>query len=231
MRLDRLDLARYGRFTDTVLDFPAPEPGGPDLHVLFGPNEAGKSTIFSAWLDLLFGIPLRSRYDFLHPGPTMRIGATIRTEAGPLALSRIKRSTASLLDAHGAPLPETVLQAALGGLGREGYGAMFSLDDDTLERGGDSILASRGDLGEMLFSASAGLAGLGPELETMRTELDAFHAPGKRKGAVREAKARLGELDRARRDLDTSAAAAQKLAREVAAAEEGWTRTRAAADA
>ncbi|MPL73767.1 hypothetical protein SDC9_19573 [bioreactor metagenome] len=231
MRLDRLDLARYGRFTDTVLDFPAPEPGGPDLHVLFGPNEAGKSTIFSAWLDLLFGIPLRSRYDFLHPGPTMRIGATIRTEAGPLALTRIKRSTASLLDAHGAPLPETVLQAALGGLGREGYGAMFSLDDDTLERGGESILASRGDLGEMLFSASAGLAGLGPELEAMRTELDAFHAPGKRKGAVRDAKARLAELDRARRDLDTSAAAAQKLAREVAVAEEGWTRTRATADA
>lgn len=231
MRLDRLDLARYGRFTDTVLDFPAPEPGGPDLHVLFGPNEAGKSTIFSAWLDLLFGIPLRSRYDFLHPGPTMRIGATIRTEAGPLALTRIKRSTGSLLDAHGAPLPETVLQAALGGLGREGYGAMFSLDDDTLERGGESILASRGDLGEMLFSASAGLAGLGPELEAMRTELDAFHAPGKRKGAVRDAKARLAELDRARRDLDTSAAAAQKLAREVAVAEEGWTRAKAAADA
>lgn len=231
MRLDRLDLARYGRFTDTVLDFPAPEPGGPDLHVLFGPNEAGKSTIFSAWLDLLFGIPLRSRYDFLHPGPTMRIGATIRTEAGPLALTRIKRSTASLLDAHGAPLPETALQAALGGLGREGYGAMFSLDDETLERGGESILASRGDLGEMLFSASAGLAGLGPELEAMRTELDAFHAPGKRKGAVRDAKARLAELDRARRDLDTSAAAAQKLAREVAVAEEGWTRTRATADA
>lgn len=231
MRLDRLDLARYGRFTDTVLDFPAPTPGGADLHVIFGPNEAGKSTIFSAWLDLLFGIPLRSRYDFLHPGPTMRIGATIRTEAGPMALTRIKRSTGSLLDAHGAALPETVLQAALGGLGREGYGAMFSLDDDTLERGGESILASRGDLGEMLFSASAGLAGLGPELEAMRADLDAFHAPGRRKGAVRDAKARLAELDRARRDLDTSAAAAQKLAREVAVAEEGWTRAKAAADA
>ncbi|RLL70905.1 YhaN family protein [Paenirhodobacter hankyongi] len=231
MRLDRLDLARYGRFTDTVLDFPAPTPGGADLHVIFGPNEAGKSTIFSAWLDLLFGIPLRSRYDFLHPGPTMRIGATIRTEAGPMALTRIKRSTGSLLDAHGAALPETVLQAALGGLGREGYGAMFSLDDDTLERGGESILASRGDLGEMLFSASAGLAGLGPELEAMRADLDAFHAPGRRKGAVRDAKARLADLDRARRDLDTSAAAAQKLAREGAVAEEGWTRAKAAADA
>ena len=53
MRLDRLDLTRYGRFTDVRLDFPPPAPDAPDLHVIFGPNEAGKSTLFSAWLDLL----------------------------------------------------------------------------------------------------------------------------------------------------------------------------------
>lgn len=73
MRLDRLDLTRYGHFTDRRLAFPAPAPGEADLHVVYGPNEAGKSTLFSAWLDLLFGIPLRTRYDFRHPGPTMRV--------------------------------------------------------------------------------------------------------------------------------------------------------------
>jgi len=74
MRLDRLDLTRYGRFTDVRLDFPTPAQGVPDLHVIFGPNEAGKSTLFSAWLDLLYGIPLRTRYDFLHPGQTDPLG-------------------------------------------------------------------------------------------------------------------------------------------------------------
>ncbi|MFD2844876.1 AAA family ATPase, partial [Paracoccus cavernae] len=34
--------------------------------MIYGPNEAGKSTLFSAWLDFLFGIPARTPYDFLH---------------------------------------------------------------------------------------------------------------------------------------------------------------------
>ena len=227
MRLDRLDLTRYGRFTDTRLDFPAPSPGLPDLHVIFGPNEAGKSTLFSAWLDLLYGIPARSRYDFLHPGPTMQIGARLTHDGGVLEAIRLKRNGASLQDANGQPLPEAVMQAALAGLGRDGYTAMFSLDDDTLEQGGESILASRGDLGEMLFSASAGLSGLGPQLDGVRKELDAFHKPRARATALKAARDRLQDLDRQRRDLDISASAAQKLQRDLAAAEKAWLAARA----
>lgn len=228
MRVERLDLTRYGRFTDASLAFPAPAPRAPDLHVVYGPNEAGKSTLFSAWLDLLYGIPTRSRYDFLHPGPTMQIGARLTHAGGALDAVRVKRNGPSLQDATGAPLPEAVMQAALAGLGREGYGAMFSLDDDTLEKGGDSILASRGDLGEMLFSASAGLAGLGPQLDALRKEVDDFHKPRARTSILRAAKDRLDDLDRQRRDLDTTATAAQKLQREVGVAETEWQAARAA---
>lgn len=227
MRLDRLDLTRYGRFTDTRLNFPAPSPGLPDLHVIFGPNEAGKSTLFSAWLDLLYGIPTRTRYDFLHPGPTMQIGARLTHGGGVLEAIRLKRNGLSLQDANGQPLPEAVMQAALGGLGRDGYTAMFSLDDDTLEQGGDSILASRGDLGEMLFSASAGLSGLGPQLDGLRKTLDAFHKPRARTTTLKAAKDRLQDLDRQRRDLDVTASAAQKLQRDLAAAEKAWLAARA----
>ncbi len=228
MRLDRLDLTRYGRFTDTRLEFPAPDAGAPDLHVIFGPNEAGKSTLFSAWLDLLYGIPLRTKYDFLHTGTTMQIGATLTHASGVLKAVRIKRNGPSLQDANGQSLPEAEMQAVLAGLGREGYAAMFSLDDDTLEQGGDSILASRGDLGEMLFAASAGLAGLGPQLEGIRKELDAFHRPRGRNTALKQAKDRLQELDRQRRDLDITASAAQKLQRNVAAADKAWAAARQA---
>ena len=70
MRLIRLDLTRYGKFTDHSLAFGDRPSGSPDLHVVYGPNEAGKSTALSALLDLLFGIEPRSRYDFLHPWPT-----------------------------------------------------------------------------------------------------------------------------------------------------------------
>ncbi|GAB1379047.1 AAA family ATPase [Pararhodobacter aggregans] len=231
MRLDRLDLTRYGRFTDRSLSFEPPAPGEPDLHVLYGPNEAGKSTLFSAWLDFLFGIPIRTRYDFRHAGPSLQIGAALSHAGGALDLKRLKRNAGSLLDRYDAPVPEAVLQGALGGLSREGYSAMFSLDDETLEQGGDSILASRGDLGEMLFSASAGLSGLAPQLEGLRAGLDDFHRSGKRSGGLVEAKRALTELERQRRAVEVSANALQKLAREAEAAEQAWQAARGQADA
>ena len=82
MRLQRLDLTRYGKFTDHSLDFGPRVAGRPDLHIVYGPNEAGKSTALSAILDLLYGIEMRSRYGFLHPYATMRIGAVLETAPG-----------------------------------------------------------------------------------------------------------------------------------------------------
>lgn len=226
MRLDRLDLTRYGRFTDRSLTFAPPAAGAPDLHVVYGANEAGKSTLFSAWLDLLFGIPMRTRYDFLHPGNAMQVGAELTHAGGGLNLKRQKRNSASLLDGHDAAIPEAVLQSVLGGLSRDGYSAMFSLDDETLERGGDSILANRGDLGEMLFSASAGLAGLAPQLDALRAGLDGFHRSGKRSGWLYDAKKQLADLDGQRRALEVSAGALQRLVREANAAEGEWQEAR-----
>ena len=56
MRIARLDLTRYGKFSDRRFDFgPAPVAGS-DFHVVYGLNEAGKSTAAAAILDLLFGI-------------------------------------------------------------------------------------------------------------------------------------------------------------------------------
>ncbi len=231
MRLERLDLTRYGRFTDRSLVLAQPAPGGPDLHVVYGPNEAGKSTLFSAWLDLLFGIPSRTRHDFLHPGPTMRIGAVLTHAGDTLDITRLKRNGPSLFDRHDAPLPDAVLQGALGGLTRDGYSAMFSLDDDTLEKGGEGILASRGDLGEMLFSASAGLSSLAPQLDALRKRLDGFHASGKRSGWLHDARKELAALDRQRKDLEVSAGALQKLTRDATATEQAWRAARAREEA
>ena len=222
MRLDRLELTRYGHFTDMHLDLPAPAADGPDLHILYGPNEAGKSTLFNAWLDLLFGIPKQTRYAFLHPGPSMEIGAVLSDRGMTHRLTRIKRDGPSLLDGHGAHLPEAGLQALLGGLTREGYRAMFSLDDETLEQGGDSILASKGELGELLFAASAGLAGLARRLEGIRTELDGFHRPRARSGRLHEGRQRLKQMAEQYKGLNVTAATLQKLQRDVAGAMRDW---------
>ncbi|HTN11831.1 MAG TPA: AAA family ATPase [Acetobacteraceae bacterium] len=212
MRLRRLDLTRYGRFTDDSIDFGPATAGAPDLHVVYGPNEAGKSTALAAYLDLLFGIETRSRYNFRHPYETMRIGAVLETEAGPQAFIRIKKRQASLLDAGEHPLPEAALLGALGGLDRASYQAMFCLDDDTLEAGGRGILESRGELGQLLFAASAGLAELSQTLERLRTEADQFHRPYARASTLVQLKAQLVALRAEREQLDTVASQHHQLA-------------------
>ena len=206
MRLNALDITRYGKFTDHVIDFGRPVEGQPDLHIIYGPNEAGKSTVFSAFLDLLFGIETRSRFNFIHPYSAMRIGAVLDMADGPLEVARIKRPQRSLLDGNDRPIAEGLLQNELAGLDREAYRMMFSLDDDTLEAGGESILASEGDLGQLLFAASTGLADLSRALIGLKTEADGFYKYRARSGELQDLKTELGDLKAERDRIDTFAA-------------------------
>ncbi|HTV32175.1 MAG TPA: AAA family ATPase, partial [Methylocella sp.] len=211
MRLKRLDLIRYGKFTDYRLDFGETSPNEPDLHIVYGPNEAGKSTAFAGYLDLLYGIEPRSRFDFLHSYKNMRISAALDLGTGERELIRLKRPQNSLLDANEQPVPESDVLTELSGIDRESYRTMFSLDDQTLEAGGESILASQGDLGQLLFSASAGLAELSTHLEELRTEAHEFYKYRARSGELSDLKKRLAELKVERESLDTQASHYAKL--------------------
>lgn len=228
MRLGRLDLDRYGRFTGESLDFGTAPGDAPDFHVVHGPNEAGKSTLLSAFLDLLFGIEPRSRYDFLHPKPTMRIGAGVEIDGTRHEIARIKRQKNTLLGPDGAPVDPSLLARDLGGIDRAAYRAMFSLDDDTLEEGGESILASRGELGELLFSASAGIGRLSARLATLRAEAEAFHTPNARKSELSRLKGVLSDLRERRRAIDLTAPDHVRLTAERDAAVSACEETAAA---
>jgi uncharacterized protein YhaN len=211
MRLRRLDVTRFGKFTNLVLDFGEHEADRPDLHLVYGANEAGKTTVLAAYLDLLFGIEMRSRFDFIHTYDTMRIGACLEHDGVAQELVRIKRRQNTLLGADHQPLPERLIAARLGGIDRESYRAMFSLDDDTIERGGESILESKGDLGQLLFAASAGLSELSQTLAGLKAEADRFYKSGTRAGELAELKAQADDLQARRRAIDTAAAAHARL--------------------
>ncbi|PTW59790.1 uncharacterized protein YhaN [Breoghania corrubedonensis] len=215
MRIERLDLIRYGKFTGHTLNFGEGAAGAPDFHIVYGPNEAGKSTLFNAWLDLLFGIEPQSKFNFLHAYDTMRIGARLYLGDRPLTLARVKKRNGSLLDEADLPLPEGLLQAALAGVDRDAYRTMFSLDDKTLETGGEAILESKGDLGQLLFSASSGLAALSQQLSGLHKQADEIHRPGARTATqLRELKRTLDELAGRRKELDTAASAYAKLVKD-----------------
>lgn len=218
MRLTALDLVRYGKFTGRRIEFGGARAGKPDFHIVYGPNEAGKSTLFSAFLDLLFGIETRSAYGFLHPYPTMRIGGTVEAGGATHEVFRVKRNQNSLIDAGDRPLPDTLFAAALAGIDRAAYQMMFSLDDDSIERGGEAILKSEGELGALLFSASSGLPDSSAVLARLRAETDEFYKPQGRKHRLAELKAELEALKAEKAAADTNARefAALRKARDVA---------------
>ena len=176
MRLRRLDLLRYGHFTDRSFELPA---GDTDFHIVFGPNEAGKSTALSAIEDLLFGIPVRSPLNFLHDYASLRIGAVLENGQTSLELVRRKGSKDTLLGTDNLPIPggETALQPLLAGADRSFFQRMFSLDHVRLETGGREILDAEDDIGQMLFSVGAGIGGLRDLLGELTKEANELWAP------------------------------------------------------
>ncbi|ESX03906.1 hypothetical protein X769_15630 [Mesorhizobium sp. LSJC268A00] len=211
MRLRRLDLIRYGKFTDGTIDFgPKPE-SGPDLHIVFGLNEAGKSTALSAYLDLLFGIEERSRYNFLHEYSAMRIGGVLELAGSEHTFTRTKQRTNSLLNATGQPVSDVAITAHLAGLSRDAYTTMFSLDDETLEAGGKSILESRGDLGKLLFTASAGLGNASDTLNALEAEADTLYRKQAHGTELALLKKRLVDVKSRRDAIDTLASTYEGL--------------------
>ncbi|RVA73447.1 AAA family ATPase, partial [Mesorhizobium sp. M7A.F.Ca.CA.001.11.2.1] len=225
MRLRRLDLIRYGKFTDRTIDFgPKPE-SGPDLHIVFGLNEAGKSTALSGYLDLLFGIEERSRYNFLHEYSAMRIGGVLELGGAEHTFTRTKQRASSLLDETGQPVSEIAILAHLAGLTRDAYETMFSLDDETLEAGGKSILESRGDLGKLLFTASAGLGHASDTLSVLEAEADRLYRKQAHGTELALLKKRLAELKASKDAVDTLASSYESLEAERLDATEKYDRS------
>ena len=189
MRLARLLLRAFGPFTDAELDLGRADPSRPDLHLIYGPNEAGKSSALRAMTDLRFGIPLRSPDDFTHPFSQLRIGGVFEDEQGQ-AFGLMRRKgrgvTLSALDpATGEPLdpPDVapaLVQALTAGLDRDGFEAMFGLNHERLRDGGRRLLRGEGDLGSALFEASAGTRGIAAVLAALEADAKTHFNPNTR---------------------------------------------------
>lgn len=176
MRFHRFDLIKYGKFSDRSVEFPVAKQ---DFHLIFGPNEAGKSTLRSAIVDLLFGIPPRSQLSFLHPLNELRLGASISNISDSLDFHRAKALKQTLRSPQDVVLPDTSLTAFLGTADRNFFDQMFGLDHTRLVSGGNSILNAENDVGQILFQSAAGVASLGKIRDALVAEADKLWAPRK----------------------------------------------------
>jgi DNA repair exonuclease SbcCD ATPase subunit len=103
MRIDRIDLIRYGHFFQRAIDIPQRQP---DFFVIYGDNEAGKSTVLRGISALLFGVPPRTPDVHSCKGPELRIGATISNSTASFSFRRRKGTTGTLLSEGETQIPE-----------------------------------------------------------------------------------------------------------------------------
>lgn len=155
MRIERIDLITYGHYRDTTLDLSLPESG---LTVVYGPNEAGKSTTRRGIIAALFGFRRDDPGAFACGVHAMRVGARVSSQRGTLTFVRqgLSGLTAEGDGAVSSDEVDRIMWGPAGGVGRTLYTQLFSIGHEEL-RGGSAFLLDAGDeVGRLLFGASLG---------------------------------------------------------------------------
>lgn len=202
MKIKRLDLKAYGHFTDVSLHFTSESPG---LHIIYGPNEAGKSTSLRALRGLLYGIPVRTADNFLHDYNRLLIGGCLENSDGKaLNFWRRKKNVGDLIDANQNPIDQGVLAEFLHGIEEPLFNTLFGIDHETLVSGGRDILEQRGDVGQALFSAGAGLSSLHGIIASLEKGSAELFKSGGSKPELNQAIKSYQELKKEIRDLSLS---------------------------
>ncbi|MDT8376070.1 MAG: AAA family ATPase [Mariprofundaceae bacterium] len=173
MRIAELNLAAFGPFTDRVLAFD--EAG---LHIVYGPNEAGKSSALRGLKALLYGIEERTLDNFLHANDKLRIHGFLRTTDGQeLTFVRRKGRKNTLLTPDGDALDEQALAPFLQGVTAELFEMLFGIDHQALIQGGQEILEQKGEVGQTLFSAALGSHALHAVLARLDEDANGLFRP------------------------------------------------------
>jgi len=183
MKILKLNLTAFGPFSNAQLDLSG---GNQGLHVIYGANEAGKSSSLRAITDLLYGIHSRTPDNFIHPYPRLRIGAQLQHSDGTvLEIVRRKANNNSLFNGDDStPLDDTELTRFMGDVDRELYHTMFGIDHERLRRGGEEIVQGDGRIGELLFAAGAGLADLQAVQTRLHEDMDVLLKATGRSGTI-----------------------------------------------
>ena len=196
MKLHKLFLHAFGPFTGAALDFSGSSANTSQLHLIYGANEAGKTSALRAMADLRYGIPGQSTDSFLHAYGEMSLAGTFIDAAGqPLGLARRKGNKGTLLLAcpdTGAPLaastPTPAMEQALtGGVTRAQFEVLYGLDAERLRRGGQLLIQGEGELGAALFEASTGTASIQAMLATLANDAKRYFVPRGQTAVLNEA--------------------------------------------
>lgn len=152
MKIRALHIHAYGALSDVSFDFNGP----PALDLIYGRNEAGKSTTLRAISAFFYGFS-KSRDTYVHRFSQLRVSAALETNEGEiLALERrTEQSKSVMLRANGTKFDETALIRILSGVDKTSFEKMYGLNHDTLRKGAEALLAAT-EAGESIFGAALG---------------------------------------------------------------------------
>ncbi|WP_459500594.1 ATP-binding protein [Bacillus sp. C1] len=150
MRIEKLHIYGYGKLENVEMDLSS-------LTVLYGENEAGKSTIRSFMKSILFGFKTREKQHY-EPKEGGKYGGkiTVMTERyGRLQIERLPKTAAGEVTVYfedGKTAGEEVLQTLLSGMNENLFDSVFSFDMHGLQ---NIHHIGEAEIGNYLFSASA----------------------------------------------------------------------------
>lgn len=150
MRLLSILLHAFGKFTDTTINL-SPHAS---LHIVYGRNEAGKSTTLRAIESVLFEIDRQTTDDFIHPYNRMKVGAALLDEQGRTrTLYRRKGNRNTLLDERGEVVTKEELASIIGSISQREFGELYCLDKRRLLQGSRELLDTNGRIGPNILNA------------------------------------------------------------------------------
>ncbi|HEK9099818.1 TPA: AAA family ATPase [Bacillus pseudomycoides] len=150
MRIEKLHIYGYGKLENVEMDLSL-------LTVLYGENEAGKSTIRSFMKSILFGFPTRGqrRYEPKEGGKYGGAITVLTEQHGRLKIERLPKTAAGEVTVYfedGKTAGEEVLQTVLSGMNEHLFDSVFSFDMHGLQ---NIHHIGEAEIGNYLFSASA----------------------------------------------------------------------------
>ncbi len=192
MKLLELQIEQYGHYSDRQLTFAAD-----GLSVVYGPNEAGKSTLLELIRDVLFGFPHRSAYAFSTHNGELAATALISLANGERLRFRRrkgrKNTVQGLNETTHEEIDETGLNQCLSQASGELFRHVFGFSLTELSAGEESLKHAK--LNEALFGAGLGsLTSFQAVLDSLNDEHEALYRPNS------QAKKSINELLRRSKD-------------------------------
>ncbi|MFK7737354.1 MAG: AAA family ATPase [Pirellulaceae bacterium] len=212
MRLERLRIENFGVFKSRLLEF-----GKQNLVVVYGGNEAGKTTALNGIRQSIFGFETRTPY--LSGGAISAEVDLVLQNGSTLTLNRRKgRPDQVNATLAGIQISEEQLAKQLGDLDLKGYKELFGFSQEELRQGEAALKNAK--LAEALAGGSfGGLQNLERVRQQLGESLTELYVPRGSKAPINTLLREIQELKEKLKKIEVQPSAVEELNRQIHATE------------